>query len=189
MRKFTAFEIFERKRWWLRSTFQGQPRSKTWCQKIRYGWFPIRRPFTIIIVPVGVFSGAFQLHCKFRYWHKMFVCLSSSSVVSRRECNEQVSVGGCTVKQAMYRCYHRLISWRATFRYCQMCYLLVWNNGWLILMTLNYEGSRSSGVKIHRAYRKPILAFLPDLLCVDLLCVRHHIFLCFRNIWIENHVT
>jgi len=40
-----------------------------------------------------------------------------------------VSVSGCTVKQAMYRCYHRLISWRATFRYCQMCWLLVkdWN--------------------------------------------------------------
>jgi len=33
-------------------------------------------------------------------------------------------VGGCTVKQAMYCCYHRLISWRATFRYFQMCWLL-----------------------------------------------------------------
>jgi len=38
-----------------------------------------------------------------------------------------VSVGGCTVKQAMYHCYHRLISWRATFSYCQMCWLLVWS--------------------------------------------------------------
>ena len=28
-------------------------------------------------------------------------------------------------KQAMYRCYHRFISWRATFRYYQMCWLLV----------------------------------------------------------------
>ena len=36
-----------------------------------------------------------------------------------------MSVGGCTVKQAMYRCYHRLISWLATFRYCQMCWFLV----------------------------------------------------------------
>ena len=36
-----------------------------------------------------------------------------------------VSVGGCTVKQAIYYCYHRLISWRATFGYCQMCWLLV----------------------------------------------------------------
>jgi len=32
-----------------------------------------------------------------------------------------VSVSGCTVKQAIYRCYN---SWRATFRYCQMCWLL-----------------------------------------------------------------
>jgi len=36
-----------------------------------------------------------------------------------------VFLGGCTVKQAMYWCYHRLISWRATFGYCQMCWLLV----------------------------------------------------------------
>jgi len=36
-----------------------------------------------------------------------------------------VSVCGCTVKQAMYRCCHRLISWCATFRYCQMCWLFV----------------------------------------------------------------
>ena len=35
-----------------------------------------------------------------------------------------VSVSCCTVKQAMYRCYHRLISWCATFRYCQVCWLL-----------------------------------------------------------------
>ena len=36
-----------------------------------------------------------------------------------------VFVGGCMVKQAMYRCYLRLIGWRATFRYSQMCWLLV----------------------------------------------------------------
>jgi len=34
-----------------------------------------------------------------------------------------VSVSGCTVKQTMYRCYHRLISWRATFCYSHMCWL------------------------------------------------------------------
>jgi len=34
-----------------------------------------------------------------------------------------MSVGGC--KQAMYWCYHRLIRWRPTFHYCQMCWLLV----------------------------------------------------------------
>jgi len=34
-------------------------------------------------------------------------------------------VGGCTGKQPTYRCYHRLISWRATFSYCQMCWLHV----------------------------------------------------------------
>ena len=34
-------------------------------------------------------------------------------------------VDGCTVKQAIYHCYHRLISWRAAFCYCQMCWLLV----------------------------------------------------------------
>ena len=34
-------------------------------------------------------------------------------------------VGGCTVKQTIYRCYHRLNSWRATFCYCQMCWFLV----------------------------------------------------------------
>ena len=36
-----------------------------------------------------------------------------------------MSVGSCTVRQAMYRCYHRLISLRATFRYRQMCWLPV----------------------------------------------------------------
>ena len=35
-----------------------------------------------------------------------------------------VPLGGCIVKQAMYR-YYRLISRRATFRYCQMYWLLV----------------------------------------------------------------
>jgi len=28
-------------------------------------------------------------------------------------------------KVTSYRCYHKLISWRATFRYCQICWLLV----------------------------------------------------------------
>jgi len=36
-----------------------------------------------------------------------------------------VSVGGCTLRQAMYLCYHRLISWCAMFGYCRMCWLLV----------------------------------------------------------------
>jgi len=38
-----------------------------------------------------------------------------------------VSVGRCTVWRAIYLCYIyvRLISWRAAFRYCQMCWLLV----------------------------------------------------------------
>ena len=37
-------------------------------------------------------------------------------------------VGSCMVKQAIYRCYHRLISWRATFCCCQitqMCWLII----------------------------------------------------------------
>jgi len=33
-------------------------------------------------------------------------------------------VGGCTVKQAIYRFYHSIVSWRATVRYCQTCYFL-----------------------------------------------------------------
>ena len=39
-----------------------------------------------------------------------------------------VSLDGCTVKQAIYRCYHRLISWPATLCYCQLCWLFVNHN-------------------------------------------------------------
>ena len=35
-----------------------------------------------------------------------------------------VFFGDCTVKLAMHRCYHSLISWRATFHYCRMCWLV-----------------------------------------------------------------
>ena len=45
-------------------------------------------------------------------------CESNELTPLRHTC---LFVGGCTVKQAIYGCYHRLISWRATFRYYQMC--------------------------------------------------------------------
>jgi len=33
-------------------------------------------------------------------------------------------------------------------------------------MTLNYEGSRSSGVKVHSTNRKPMVGYRSDVLCV-----------------------
>ena len=53
----------------------------------------------------------YTLHC---LKHSIFVHNLDYSVI-------HVAVSGCMVKQAMYRCYHRLISWR----YCQMCWLRV----------------------------------------------------------------
>jgi len=46
-----------------------------------------------------------------------------------------------------------------------------------ILMTLNYEGSRSSVVEVHSTNRKPIVCFLSDI-----LWVQHHISRHFRDI-------
>jgi len=55
-----------------------------------------------------------------------------------------VSIGGCTDKQAMYRCYHKLISRRATFSYCQMCWLLIIIISISLAMLVNISKSQAT---------------------------------------------
>jgi len=77
---------------------------------------------------------------------------------------------------SVYCCYHRLISWRATFRYRQMCWLFVvpalayqrgtpghWNVG---TEPASHDGIIVTSLQLLRYHFWPIYLFLVSVVCL-----------------------